>query len=210
MTVLYGAALDYVKIFSFLLASVGTYRDTLLAVNVHAIYGSQKPQAGPFYVLQGLADVSFKQAELACSNLAGDLFSVKADMDVVGLFQNLSISSAWTGIFKSTVTGTMIDVTQYPPVTRTQNGLIDMTGVNPTMFSATDGVILKVENGKLKYVTAPQSELHKAICVQKIPFTRTTKDMTALEYIKQSFLADVNTLLLLVKKYHGMTRRKIL
>jgi hypothetical protein len=98
-----------------------------------------------------LADITFQSAEVACTGLSAELFSVSKDMDVKTLMEEQGLTAIWTGIYKSVRTQTLVDKGKVPPVTKTKFGTISMEELSTVGFDDNKAVILQLRNDKLYY-----------------------------------------------------------
>ncbi len=112
------ATFDLSRISLLLLASLLGQKSSLSSVNLDTMYSSPYKQAGSVFVSTILADITFQSAEVACTGLSAELFSVSKDMDVKTLMEEQGLTAIWTGIYKSARTQTLVDKGRYPRLQR--------------------------------------------------------------------------------------------
>jgi hypothetical protein len=135
------ATFDLSRISLLLLASLLGQKSSLSSVNLDTMYSSSYKQAGSVFVSPVLADITFQSAEVACTGLSAELFSVSKDMDVKILMEEQGLSAIWTGIYKSARTQTLVDKGKVPPVTKTKFGNISMEELTTVGFDDSKAVI---------------------------------------------------------------------
>ena len=193
-----------------LMAALATYKSTLNGISLETRYSQGKTQAGSVYVHAVMADITYSQAEISCLNMRSDLFSVNTDMSVKELMVAMNIGSIWTGIFKSLTTSTFVDIDQMPPVTRTKHDNISMEEMNLSGFDETKGIILRLKDDKLAYVSVPKTENHKAVCTDNIPFPYKTKDLLSLKTIRDNMVKEITILSDTVKVTYNKLEKELL
>jgi hypothetical protein len=141
---------------------------------------SPKTQAGNMYVQNGIAEVTFSQAEVACVNLETELFFVTKDMNVGKLMSDAGISTVWTSIYKSVTTKVFVNNNELPPVTKTKFDNISDENLSLATFDESKAIVLRLKDGKLSYEMVLKTENHRTFCVSPIPFPFKTEDVNSL------------------------------
>jgi hypothetical protein len=119
------ATFDLSRISLLLLASLLGQKSSLSSVNLDTMYSSPYKQAGSVLVSPVLVDITFQSAEVECTGLSTELFSVSKDMDVKTLMEEQGLTAIWTGIYKSARTQTLVDPGYKDKIWKHQHGRTD-------------------------------------------------------------------------------------
>jgi hypothetical protein len=204
------ATFDLSRISLLLLASLLGQKSSLSSVNLDTMYSSPYKQAGSVFVSPVLADITFQSAEVACTGLSAELFSVSKDMDVKTLMEEQGLTAIWTGIYKSARTQTLVDKGKVPPVTKTKFGNISMEELSTVGFDDSKAVILQLRNDKLYYSVVSKTDTYKALCTTDIPFPRKIKDLNSVKKVQKNMIKEISTLTDAVKVTFGILEKQLI
>jgi hypothetical protein len=202
------ATFDLSRISLLLLASLLGQKSSLSSVNLDTMYSSPYKQAGSVFVSPVLADITFQSAEVACTGLSAELFSVSKDMDVKTLMEEQGLTAIW--IYKSARTQTLVDKGKVPPVTKTKFGNISMEELTTVGFDDGKAVILQLKNDKLYYSVVTKSDTYKARCTTDIPFPRKIKDLNSIKKVQKNMIKEISTLTDAVKVTFGILEKQLI
>jgi hypothetical protein len=117
-------------------------------------------------------------------------------MNLTDLFTTLNLQSTWTGIILREDKQGFMDITDFAPLTRTKFGTINATGLDPTTFLVTQGVLLKnvdtTGGFNFAYVPTLADTTHRAVCLKAIPFPKKKSSLTTLKMIKTTFFKQAD------------------
>jgi hypothetical protein len=140
----------------------------------------------------GPADQSYDEAALYCNKLHADLFHVTNETNLEMLFSSLGVQrrAVWTGIYRSKSLSTFLDITRYPPITKTPHETIDDSQLSQDTSTAVQSVALQMVVKQLQYVAPDKDDNSNTltICAMDIPFPqRPGKEYPELGKYKRSF-----------------------
>ncbi len=177
---------------------------------VSTVYNGDKIQSGDNYILPGLAEITWRQAEASCFNKRAKILVVEKDMDMKKIMTDLEVNSIWVGVYKSLTMDVFVDDEEKSVITSTDNDTIDHSGLDAFGFAETQAVILKKVNGDLKYETVLKTANHRCICMQKIPFPRRKADILGLKTLQSNLAQEISLLTDTVKISFSKIERSLL
>jgi hypothetical protein len=62
------------------------------------VYNGEKIQSADNYILPGIAEITWKQAENSCFNQKAKILTVEKNMDMRKIKTDLELTSVWVGL----------------------------------------------------------------------------------------------------------------
>ena len=163
-------AFDLTHIFTLVFTALLYQKVGIEKTIVSTVYNGDKIQAGDNYLLPGLAEITWRQAENSCFHQKAKILVVEKEMDMKKIMTDLELNSIWVGVYKSLTMDVFVDDQDKSLVTTTDNDTIDHSALNAFSFAETQAIILRKTDTDLKYETVLKTDHHRCICIQKIPF----------------------------------------
>ncbi len=201
---------DLTHIFTLVFTSLLYQKTGIEKTIVSTVYNGDKIQSGDNYLLPGLAEITWRQAENSCFHQKAKILVVEKDMDMKKIMTDLELNSIWVGVYKSLTMDVFVDDQERSLVTSTDNDTIDHSGLNAFSFAETQAVILKKIGGDLKYETVLKTENHRCICMQKILFPRRKSDILGLKTLQDNLAQEISLLTETVKISFSKIERSLL
>ena len=201
---------DLTHIFTLVFTSLLYQKIGIEKTIVNTVYNGDKIQSGDNYILPGLAEITWRQAEASCFNKKAKILVVEKDMDMKKIMTDLEVNSIWVGVYKSLTMDVFVDDEEKSVITSTDNDTIDHSGLDAFAFTETQAVILKKVNGDLKYETVLKTANHRCICMQKIPFPRRKADILGLKTLQSNLAQEISLLTDTVKISFSKIERSLL
>jgi hypothetical protein len=116
---------DLTHIFTLVLASLIFQKASIEKTTVSTVCNGEKVQSGDNYILPGIAEITWKQAENSCFNQKAKILTVEKNMDMKKIMTDLEMTTVWVGIYKSLTMEVFIDDEDRSMVTSTDNETIN-------------------------------------------------------------------------------------
>ena len=201
---------DMTRLVGLVLASLAYHKEAITGNQLQTIYASDKKVVGDRYLLPCIAAVTYTQAKVSCLHQKSRIFTVEKDMDLRTILTDLEMDSVWVGIYKSATMDSFIDDYDMPPVSRLVNDTISMTDLTLLGWGDDKAVVVKKTTDKLSYVAVPQTEHHRCICMQNVPYPKTASDILALKNIQENLAHEIVALTDTVKISFSKIERSLL
>jgi hypothetical protein len=201
---------DLTHIFTLVFASLIYQKASIEKTTVSTVYNGEKVQSGDNYILPGIAEITWKQAENSCFNQKAKILTVDKNMDMRKIMTDLEMTTVWVGIYKSLTMDVFVDDEDKSLVTATDNDTINHSALNAFTFLETQAVILRKTDTDLKYETVLKTEQHRCICIQKIPFPRKKADILGLKTLQENLAQEISILTDTVKISFSKIERSLL
>jgi hypothetical protein len=201
---------DLTHIFTLVLASLISQKASIEKTTVSTVYNGEKVQSGNNYILPGITEITWKQAENSCFNQKTKILTVEKNMDMKKIMTDLEMTTVWVGIYKSLTMEVFIDDEDRSMVTSTNNETINHSALNALTFDETKAISLKKTDTGLSYETVLKTEQHRCICVQKIPFPRKKSDILGLKTLQDNLAQEIALLTYTVKISFSKIERSLL
>ncbi len=183
--------LDLTHIFTLVLASLISQKASIEKTTVSTVYNGEKVQSGNNYILPGITEITWKQAENSCFNQKTKILTVEKNMDMKKIMTDLEMTTVWVGIDKSLTMEVFIGDEDRSMVTSTDNETINHSALNALTFDETKAIILKKTDTGLSYETVLKTEQHRCICVQKIPFPGKKSNILGLKTLQDNLAQEI-------------------
>jgi hypothetical protein len=185
------------KLIGLLVTILLRYQTNVTKLELAKTYGSPYLQSGNLLHMLGPVDQTYDEAALYCNKLHADLFHVTNETNVGMLFSSLGVQrkAVWTGIYKSKSLSTFLDITRYPPITKTLHDILDDSKLTLETFTGDQGVALQMIGQQLQYVTREKDDnaYSLTICVMDIPYPQRIRNIQNLINVKEVFLNQIST-----------------
>jgi hypothetical protein len=113
------------------------------------------------------------------------------------LFSSLGVQrrAIWTGIYRSKSLSTFLDITRYPPITKTPHETIDDSQLSQDSSNAVQSVALQMVGQQLQYVTRDKDDNvnTQTLCTQDIPYPQRVRNIQSLVNIRKVFANQVSS-----------------
>jgi hypothetical protein len=173
------------------------YQTNIQKLDLAKTYGSPHLQSGDKIHMLGPADQSYDEAALYCNKLHADLFHVTNETNIGMLFLSLGEQrrAVWTGIYKSKSLLTFLDITRYPPITKTPHETIDDSQLSQDSSNAVQSVALQMVGQQLQYVVRDKDDNVNTLtlCTSDIPYPQRVRNIQSLVNIKEVFTNQVSS-----------------
>ena len=134
-------AFDLTHIFTLVFTSLLYQKVGIEKTIVSTVYNGDKIQSGDNYLLPGLAEITWRQAENSCFHQKAKILVVEKNMDMKKIMTDLGLNSIWVGVYKSLTMDVFVDDQERSLVTATDNDTIDHSALNAFSFAETQAVI---------------------------------------------------------------------
>jgi hypothetical protein len=195
------------RLITIIVSILMRYSTNLQKLDLAEIYGSPHLQSGAKLYLRGPTDQQYDEAALYCNKLHADLFHVSNDTNIGMLFSSLGVQrrAIWTGIYRSKSLNTFLDITRYPPITKTPHETIDDSQLSQDSSNAVHSVALQMVGQQLQYVTRDKDDNvnTQTLCTQDIPYPQRVRNIQSLVNIREVFANQVSSSL---KSIQEMTK----
>ncbi len=201
---------DLTHIFTLVFASLIYQKASIEKTTVSTVYNGEKVQSGDNYILPGIAEITWKQAENSCFHQKAKILTVDKNMDMRKIMTDLEMTTLWVGVYKSLTMDVFVDDQDKSLVTATDNDTINHSALNAFTFLETQAVILRKTDTDLKYETVLKTDQHRCICIQKIPFPRRKSDILGLKTLQDNLAQEISLLTDTVKISFSKIERSLL
>jgi hypothetical protein len=185
------------RLITIILSILLRYQANIQKLDLAEIYGSPDLQSGSKLYLRGPTDQPYDEAALYCNKLHADLFHVTNETNVGMLFSSLGVQrrAIWTEIYRSKSLNTFLDITRYPPITKTPHETIDDSQLSQDSSNAVQSVALQMVGQQLKYVTRDRDDNDntQTLCSQDIPYPQWVRNIKSLVNIREVFANQVSS-----------------
>jgi hypothetical protein len=185
------------RLITIIISILLRYQANIQKLDLAEIYGSPHLQSGAKLYLRGPIDQPYDEAALYCNKLHADLFHVSNDTNIGMLFSSLGVQrrAIWTGIYKSKSLSTFLDITRYPPITKTPHETIDDSQLSQDSSNAVQSVALQMVGQQLQYVTRDKDDNvnTQTLCTQDIPYPQRVRNIQSLVNIREVFANQVSS-----------------
>jgi hypothetical protein len=141
---------DLTHIFTLVFASLIYQKASIEKTTVSTVYNGEKVQSGDSYILPGIAEITWKQAENSCFHQKAKILTVDKNMDMRKIMTDLEMTTVWVGVYKSLTMDVFVDDQDKSLVTATDNGTINHSALNAFTFLETQAIILRKTDTDLK------------------------------------------------------------
>jgi hypothetical protein len=200
---------DLTHIFTLVFASLIYQKASIEKTTVSTVYNGEKVQSGDNYILPGIAEITWKQAENSCFNQKAKILTVDKNMVMRKIMADLEMTTVWVGVYKSLTMDVFVDDEDKSLVTATDNDTINHSALNAFTFVETQAVILRKTDTDLKYETVLKTEQFN-FCIQKIPFPRKKADILGLKTLQDNLAQEIALLTDTVKISFSKIERSLL
>ncbi len=121
---------DLTHIFTLVFASLFYQKAGIEKTTVSTVYNGGKVQSGDTYILPGIAEITWKQAENSCFNQKAKILTVDKNMDMRKIMTDLEMTTVWVGVYKSLTMDVFVDDEDKSLVTATDNDTINHSALN--------------------------------------------------------------------------------
>ncbi len=121
---------DLTHISTLIFASLIYQKASIEKTTVSTVYNGEKVQSGDNYILPGIAEITWKQAENSCFNQKAKILTVDKNMDLRKIMTDLEMTTVWVGIYKSLTMDVFVDDEDKSLVTVTDNDTIIHSTLN--------------------------------------------------------------------------------
>ncbi len=201
---------DLTHIFTLVFTSLLYQKASIEKTTVSTVYNGEKVQSGDNYILPGIAEITWKQAENSCFHQKAKILTVDKNMDMRKIMTDLEMNTVWVGVYKSLTMDVFVDDQDKSLVTATDNDTINHSALNAFTFLETQAVILRKTDTDLKYKTVLKTDQHRCICIQKIPFPRKKSDILGLKTLQDNLAQEISLLTDTVKISFSKIERSLL
>ena len=120
-------AFDLTHIFTLVFTSLLYQKIGIEKTIVSTVYNGDKIQSGDNYLLPGLAEITWRQAENSCFHQKAKILVVEKDMDMKKIMTDLGLNSIWVGVYKSLTMDVFVDDQERSLITSTQTTTLSTT-----------------------------------------------------------------------------------